>query len=151
MRVLQICPLLNPAAAAVATLILLSVSPLHAQEAAPPAAGPQTAATSTSAPAAENDAKKMQPSSKSLATWRGKVIAHLNTAKRDFGAADGTATVAFKIDRSGKVTSARVLASSGNKALDQEAVSLTERASPVPAPPADVAGETLYFEGADPL
>ena len=74
------------------------------------------------------------------------MIAHLNSAKREFGAADGVSTVAFSIDRSGKVLTAKVLASSGNKTLDQEAVALTQRASPVPAPPADIAGETLYLK-----
>ncbi len=90
--------------------------------------------------------KKPAPASKSLADWRGKVLAHLNSNKRGVRNGAGTATVAFKIDRSGKVTSAQVVTSSGNKALDAEAVALTQRASPVPPPPADVAGSSLYLK-----
>lgn len=97
-------------------------------------------------PPAAAAAKKAPPSPKVLAAWRGKVITHLNSRKREFGGADGTATVAFKIDRSGKVMSAQVLSSSGNKELDAEAVAMTQRASPVPAPPADIAGDTLYLK-----
>jgi len=103
---------------------------------------PTAAVSTTAAPAA----KKPAPAPKSLAAWRGKVLAHLNGNKRDFGGGSGTATVAFKIDRNGKVTSAQVVTSSGNKALDAEAVALTQRASPVPPPPADVAGPSLYLK-----
>lgn len=89
---------------------------------------------------------KPAPAPKSLAAWRSKVLAHLNSNKRGVSNGAGTATVAFKIDRSGKVTSAQVVTSSGNKALDAEAVALTQRASPVPPPPADVAGSSLYLK-----
>lgn len=74
------------------------------------------------------------------------MLSHLNGSKSASAAADGTATVAFKIDRSGKVLSAQVVASSGNKALDAEALALMQRASPVPAPPADISGETLFLK-----
>jgi protein TonB len=46
--------------------------------------------------------------------------------------------VAFTIDRSGRVLSARLIRSSGSSALDQEAVSLARRASPVPPPPPNI-------------
>lgn len=103
---------------------------------------PNAAASATAAQAA----KKPAPAPKSLAAWRGKVLAHLNGNKHDFGGGSGTATVAFKIDRNGKVTSAQVVTSSGNKELDAEALALTQRASPVPPPPADVAGPSLYLK-----
>jgi protein TonB len=69
-------------------------------------------------------------------------MAHLNRYKRfPSGAAGvGTASVAFTISRSGQVLSARLVRSSGGGALDEEAVSLPRRASPVPAPPPDVGG-----------
>ncbi len=89
---------------------------------------------------------KPAPAPKSLEAWRGKVLAHLNSSKRGISNGAGMATVAFKIDRSGKVTSAKVVTSSGNKLLDAEAVALTQRASPVPPPPADVAGSSLYLK-----
>jgi len=102
--------------------------------------------TAAAPTAASRTAKKPAPAPKSLAAWRGKVMAHLNSNKRGFSSGGGTATVAFKIDRSGKVTSAKVITSSGNKALDAEAVALTQRASPVPPPPADVPGPSLYLK-----
>ncbi|MGE0627700.1 MAG: energy transducer TonB [Hyphomicrobiaceae bacterium] len=77
-------------------------------------------------------------SSMSIATWRGTVMAHLNRYKRYPGAGGGTASVAFTINRAGHVLSARLIRSSGNSTLDREAVALTRRASPVPAPPPNI-------------
>lgn len=78
-------------------------------------------------------------SSRSIATWRGMVMAHLNRRKRHpGGSARGTSSVAFVIDRSGRVLSARLIRSSGSSALDRAAVALARRASPVPAPPANI-------------
>jgi protein TonB len=78
-------------------------------------------------------------SSMSIATWRGSVMAHLNRLKRyPGGGAGGTSSVAFTIDRAGRVLSARLIRSSGSAVLDQEAVALARRASPVPAPPANI-------------
>lgn len=77
-------------------------------------------------------------SSMSIATWRGTVMAHLNRRKRYPGGGGGTSTVAFTIDRSGRVLSARLIRSSGSAVLDREAVALARRASPVPAPPANI-------------
>jgi len=78
-------------------------------------------------------------SSRSITTWRGMVMAHLNRRKRHpGGSARGTSSVAFVIDRSGRVLSARLIRSSGSSALDRAAVALARRASPVPAPPANI-------------
>ncbi|MPZ39212.1 MAG: TonB family protein [Rhizobiales bacterium] len=78
-------------------------------------------------------------SSASPATWRSAVMAHLNRRKRfPPGGSRGTSTVAFTIDRSGRVLSARLVRSSGDATLDHEAVALAHRASPVPAPPPNV-------------
>jgi protein TonB len=97
-------------------------------------------------PAAESQAKTT-PSPKILAAWRGKVLAHLASHKRAAAnSAGGVSTVAFSIDRAGRVLSAQILKSSGNTALDKEAVALTRRASPVPAPPSDLAGSKLYLK-----
>jgi periplasmic protein TonB len=67
-----------------------------------------------------------------------RVDGHLNRYKRypSGAASTGTASVAFTIPWSGQVLSVRMIGSSGNPALDAEAVSLPRRASPVPAPPA---------------
>jgi protein TonB len=84
-------------------------------------------------------------SSMSNATWRGMVIAHLNRLKRAPGGSRGTATVAFSIDRRGNVKSARLARSSGIARLDGEAVALVRRASPVPAPPPNVKGNSILL------
>ena len=122
--------------------------PAFAQELpldAPRAKG--AAAAKSAAPAAKDAAKKgAAQAPKSLGPWRSNVIAHLNSRKRGVAGGAGIVTVAFKIDRSGKVMSAQVVNSSGNKALDGEAIALTRRASPVPPPPADVAGAVLYLK-----
>jgi protein TonB len=128
------------ARAAIAGLALLMPASASAQQ-------PPSGAESVPEPAAASaPEKKAAPVPKSLTAWRGKVLAHLNSRKREFGSGAGTATVAFKIDRSGEVASAKVVTSSGNKALDAEAVALTQRASPVPPPPADVPGTSLYLK-----
>jgi protein TonB len=51
--------------------------------------------------------------------------------------------VAFNMDRQGKVTSARIVASSGSSAFDQEALELIERAQPYPPPPAVLQGAEI--------
>jgi protein TonB len=84
-------------------------------------------------------------SSMSPASWKGALMAHLNRYKRfPSGAAGaGVATVAFTIDRSGRVLSARLVRSSGDGSLDTEAASLPRRASPVPAPPSNIGGGSI--------
>lgn len=113
------------------------------QKKAPRTTAPQSSqaqrADRAAAPA-EGMASSMSPTS-----WRGALMAHLNRHKRfPSGAAGaGVATVAFTIDRSGRVLSARLVRSAGNSALDAEAASLPRRASPVPAPPPDVGGGSI--------
>jgi protein TonB len=48
--------------------------------------------------------------------------------------------VAFTLDRSGKVVSSHLTKSSGSPVLDQEALAVLERASPLPAPPDELTG-----------
>jgi protein TonB len=80
----------------------------------------------------------------SIASWRGTLVAHLNRFKRfPPGGSTGVATVAFTIDRAGRVVGASLAGSSGDAALDAEAVSMVRRASPVPAPPAGVGGGSI--------
>lgn len=84
-------------------------------------------------------------SSMSVATWRGSVIAHLNRHKRYPGSGGGTSSVAFTIDRAGHVLSARLIRSSGSAVLDQAALALARRASPLPAPPANIGGGSVVL------
>jgi protein TonB len=63
-------------------------------------------------------------------------MAQLNHDERcQPGTGAGTASVTFTISRMGEVLSARLANSSGDRALDAEAVSQPRRASPLPAPP----------------
>jgi len=83
-------------------------------------------------------------SSMSAATWRGRLVAHLNRHKRHpGGSARGVSAITFTISRSGNVTAVSLARSSGNAALDQAALSLARRASPVPAPPDSVPGGSI--------
>lgn len=106
------------------------------QNSAPPAA-PAPRADRAAAPAP--GAASASPAA--TANWRGTLIAHLNRYKRfPGGASPGVVQVSFSIDRSGRVTSARLLSGSGDAALDEEAVAMIRRASPVPAPPDGMGG-----------
>jgi protein TonB len=80
-----------------------------------------------------------------LASWKSELMSELNRHKRypSGSTSNGTATVAFSINRAGVVTSARLARSSGDSALDQEAVSLPRRASPLPKPPEGVGGGSI--------
>lgn len=112
------------------------------------AAAATTAPKPVVAPRAKTNAAPSSgtASAASMASWRGTVVAHLNRHKRyPGGGARGTSSVAFTIDRSGRVLSARLIRSSGDKTLDQEAVSLARRASPVPAPPANISGRSIVL------
>jgi protein TonB len=112
------------------------------------AAAATTAPKPVVAPRAKTNAAPSSgtASAASIASWRGTVVAHLNRHKRyPGGGARGTSSVAFTIDRSGRVISARLIRSSGSGQLDQEAVSLARRASPVPAPPPNIAGRSIVL------
>ncbi|MFG3595218.1 TonB family protein [Bradyrhizobium sp. RDI18] len=93
--------------------------------------------------AAPSSSLAFNPST-SPATWRSSVNAHLIRHKGGSpGGPLGTAVVAFVINRSGGVLSSRLVRSSGNPVLDAKAVSTPRSASPVPAPPPDVADSAL--------
>lgn len=80
----------------------------------------------------------------SPARWQSRVAAHLKRRQRYPSEArsqkqEGTATVRFQFDNSGNVLSVSLARSSGYPTLDAEVVSMVKRASPIPAPPANVA------------
>ena len=56
---------------------------------------------------------------------------------------EGVAVVAFTIDREGQVIASRIAKSSGSPALDEEALAILKRASPLPVPPDQVPGATI--------
>ncbi|MEH0194131.1 TonB family protein [Caulobacter sp. CCNWLY153] len=103
---------------------------------APPA--PVMAAPRTSAAAARDAA----------VSWRGLILGRLKAYKRyprraQSAGQEGVVHVAFMVDRAGRVLSARVAKGSGYPLLDEEALSTVRRASPVPPPPDDVAGDPV--------
>ena len=105
----------------------------------------QTTAPAASAnQSAHASAPALGTNSGARSDWNSRVMAALNRSKRSPpGAAMGTARVAFVVDRSGQVTSVRLSGSSGDSGLDQEAVALVQRASPLPAPPPEVGGSAI--------
>jgi TonB family protein len=72
--------------------------------------------------------------------YRGLVAAHLSRY-RQFPAElrsrgeQGTATVTFRLDATGRVVSVRLVRGSGNAGIDRETEAMVHRASPFPAPP----------------
>ena len=114
-----------------------------------PAADHTRAPAGSAAPVARTAASPSSSSGASvtsaLASWKGQLVAHINRFKRfpANAASSGTASVAFAINRAGVVESARLISSSGDRALDEEAVALLHRASPTPPPPAHMAGNII--------
>jgi protein TonB len=51
--------------------------------------------------------------------------------------------VSFAVDASGRVTSSRIARSSGSAELDRAALAMVQRASPLPAPPPELAGSSI--------
>lgn len=82
---------------------------------------------------------------RAIARWQKKVVVHLHTHKRYPSAArrkrvQGEAVVKFTIDRSGRVVARSLTSGSGAKILDDAAVEILDRASPLPKPPAQMVG-----------
>jgi len=75
-------------------------------------------------------------------SWQKSLNLHLSKHKRYPSEArsqriQGVVTVGFSIDLQGRVTNARVMKGSGSSLLDEEAIAMLNRASPLPAPPDD--------------
>jgi len=79
-------------------------------------------------------------------SWMSQLFSHLERYKRypsDARGDSGIVQVAFSIDRGGSVHGARVLRSSGSSALDQAALAMLSRASPLPPPPPEKPGASI--------
>jgi periplasmic protein TonB len=77
------------------------------------------------------------------ARWEKALVSHLNRFKRypDVARArssQGDVAVQFTIDGMGRLVASRVVRSSGSSVLDEEALAVLQRASPLPAPPAQI-------------
>jgi len=113
----------------------------RASVASAPSAAAQQARASAPAPGASwrDDA---------LPNWKSQLLALLERNKRYPSDAQsrgdqGVAMLAFAVDRQGGVHRAHIARSSGSAALDQETLSLLQRAQPLPAPPADMRGAQI--------
>jgi protein TonB len=102
------------------------------------------------APAAQNSrsSKASKAPSVSPARWQSRVLAWINRHKRYPRGAksrreEGMVQVSFAINASGSVVSARIASSSGNPELDKAALEMLHRASPVPAPPPEIASNRM--------
>lgn len=86
--------------------------------------------------------------SRAKATWQGLLLGHLQQHRRYPRQSErlrqqGVAYVRFAVFRDGRVSGARIERSSGFALLDQETLETVQRANPVPAPPAEVAGDPV--------
>lgn len=110
---------------------------------APVAAPPAPA----QAPAPAAPAPSAAPS-RAVPSWQGRLLSHLERHKRYPRAAqarrqEGVAQVRFTIDRDGNVLSVQLDRSSGVSSLDEETVEMVRRASPLPAPPEEMAKDRI--------
>jgi protein TonB len=87
-----------------------------------------------------------RPAAAAVMTWRRMIAAQIKRHHRyppDAEGQHGTATLAFRIDRQGRVVSRRIVHSAGSPILDKDALALIMRAQPFPAPPPGTADEAL--------
>lgn len=80
-----------------------------------------------------------------VASWKSEIVMRISSVKEypEEGRAqgvNGTAIVAFSVDRGGRVFGIRLARSSGSSVLDRAAVVTVFRANPVPSPPPGVPG-----------
>jgi periplasmic protein TonB len=85
-----------------------------------------------------------------LIQWQNALAAHLGRFKRYPSLArsrgeQGTATVAFTINRDGRLLNSRILQSSGSSLLDEETLAMLVRAQPMPKPPITTPDSALSF------
>jgi protein TonB len=91
-------------------------------------------------PAAPLPATPQMAPGAEMIQWQSALATHLARFKRYPNAArsrgeQGTATVAFTIDREGRLLSSRIVQSSGSSLLDEETLAMLGRAQPMPKPP----------------
>jgi protein TonB len=117
-------------------------------EAVPVPTAPPPAPTPEAKPAAPAPGTVARPNPTAVLTWQRLLVTQLERHKRyppNAHGALGEANLAFRLDRTGRVLSSRILRSSGSAALDEEALALIKRAQPLPAPPPGIAEQQLSF------
>ena len=106
---------------------------------APVTTAPQAQKRIAARSAAPAESLPSQASASAIASWKSRLSAHLERHKRSHGDR-GIAVLSFTVDQGGRVVGSRVSRSSGSAALDREALSLIQRAAPVPPPPPGIPG-----------
>jgi protein TonB len=81
--------------------------------------------------------------SNAVPSWKRQVVILLERNKRYPATArahneEGTARLAFTLDREGHVVASRIVKSSGSAALDKESIDLVHRAQPFPPMPPEL-------------
>jgi len=117
-------------------------------EAAPVPTAPPAAVAPALRPASPPPGRVPLPSSAAIVGWQRSLQAQLERNKRyppGAGGVQGTAKLAFRIDRRGRLLTSRIAQSSGSAALDEETLALARRAQPFPPPPADLGEDQLSF------
>ena len=105
---------------------------------APPAA--VTAAPVAAAPVASNPAPVRAPSAAAVSSFQGELFGRIRRAIRypreaQIRRIEGVAYVSIALSSRGQLLSARLVRGTGNESLDEEAIAVLRRASPLPAPP----------------
>ena len=108
-----------------------------------PAPEPEAKVTAAPAPGANAQAALARATS-----WQGELLGRLEQFKQyprsaQWKRRQGTAVVAFTIDRDGHLLAKRLDRSSGHDDLDAEALDLLDRAQPLPPPPASIPGDRI--------
>ncbi|MDB5652124.1 MAG: outer rane transport energization protein TonB [Hyphomicrobiales bacterium] len=83
-----------------------------------------------------------------ITRWQRALVLRLERAKRypeNSDSVSGTVRLVFSIDPQGLLLAHRIVASSGSQRLDEEAMSLLERAQPFPPPPAGTGAHEMSF------
>jgi periplasmic protein TonB len=112
----------------------------HASLASAPSSA-ETRSDRASAPTA--GANSQSPNA--VPNWKSQLAAQLERSKRyppeaQSRGEQGTAQLAFSVDRNGGVHNPRIARSSGSSALDQATLDLIARAAPLPPPPPEIPG-----------
>jgi protein TonB len=117
-------------------------------QAAPVPTAPPSVSAPAPRPASPAPGQIPRPSFAAVLSWQRSLVAQLERYKRYPAQArgeQGVSSLAFRIDRHGRVVSSRIVGSSGSAVLDEETLALVKRAQPFPAPPPDIADDQLSF------
>jgi len=114
------------------------------------AAAPRQIDAQLSTKSAAPDAGTAASTARSIVSWQNSVMLQINRHKRYPAAArsqemQGVVQVSISIDRGGRLMSSQVSRSSGFAPLDEEALEILKRASPLPPLPVSVQGATLHL------